>query len=137
MTTGPGKPAAPPPTWWARAKAWARRIKHDVVAVYHAARDQRTPWAVRLLALLVAAYALSPIDLIPDFVPVLGYLDDLLLVPLGLLLVIRLLPPEVLADARRRAAATLARPRSLAAGVAIGTLWVALAAGGLWWWLGR
>ena len=80
----------------------ARRIKQDVVAVYHAARDKRTPWAVRLLALLVAAYALSPIDLIPDFVPVLGYLDDLLLVPLGLLQVIRLLPPAVLADARRR-----------------------------------
>ena len=66
------------------------------------------------VALLVAAYALSPIDLIPDFIPVLGYLDDLLLVPLGLLLVIRMLPPEVLADARSRAAATLARPRSVA-----------------------
>ena len=137
MTTGPGKPPPPTPAWWPRVKAWARRIKHDVVAVHHAARDRRTPRAVRLLALLVAAYALSPIDLIPDFVPVLGYLDDLLLVPLGLWLVIRLLPPDVLADARRRAAATLARPLSLAAGVAIGMLWVALAAGGLWWWLGR
>lgn len=137
MTAGPGKPAPPTPAWLARAKAWARRIKHDVVAVYHAARDKRTPRAVRLLALLVAAYALSPIDLIPDFVPVLGYLDDLLLLPLGLWLVIRLLPPEVLAEARRRAAVTLERPRSLAAGVAIGVLWVALAAGGLWWLLGR
>ena len=134
MTPGQGQPA---PAWLARAKAWARRLQHDVVAVYHAARDKRTPRAVRLLALLVAAYACSPIDLIPDFVPVLGYLDDLLLVPLGLLLVIRLLPPEVLADARRRAAATLARPRSLAAGVAIGMLWVALAASGLWWLLER
>ncbi len=123
--------------WLARVKAWARRIQHDVVAVYHAARDPRTPWAARLLALLVAAYALSPIDLIPDFVPVLGYLDDLLLVPLGLLLVIRMLPPEVLAAARRQAAATLARPRSLAAGVAIAALWLAAAAAGLWWWLLR
>ncbi|MDH4391093.1 MAG: DUF1232 domain-containing protein [Aquabacterium sp.] len=137
MTVRPGNPVPPGAGWLARAKAWARRIKLDVVAVYHAARDPRTPWALRLLALLVAAYALSPIDLIPDFIPVLGYLDDLLLVPLGLLLVIRLLPPAVLADARRRAAAMLARPRSLAAGLAIGLLWVGLAAAGLWWLLGR
>ncbi len=132
--TGPAGAAPPGNGLLARAKAWARGIRRDVVAVYHAARDPRTPWAVRLLALLVAAYALSPIDLIPDFVPVLGYLDDLLLVPLGLLLVIRLLPPAVLADARRRAAATLARPRSLAAGVAIGALWLSAVALGLWWW---
>lgn len=131
--------AAPPPaaSWLARAKAWARGIKRDVVAVYHAARDPRTPWAARLLALLVAAYALSPIDLIPDFIPVLGYLDDLLLVPLGLLLVIRLLPAEVLADARRRAALTLARPRSWAGAVAILVLWLAAAAACLWWLLWR
>lgn len=133
MTGGP-VPQPPAAGLLARAKAWARRLKRDVVAVYHAARDPRTPWAVRLLALLVAAYALSPIDLIPDIVPVLGYLDDLLLLPLGLLLVIRLLPPEVLADARRRAAATLARPRSLAAGVVIGALWLAAAAAAWWWW---
>ena len=106
-----------------------------MVAVWHAARDRRTPWAVRLLALLVAAYALSPIDLIPDVVPVLGYLDDLLLVPLGLLLVIRLLPAEVLADARRQAALTLARPRSRAAAAVIVLLWLAAAALCLWWWL--
>lgn len=119
----------------ARAKAWARGIKRDVVAIWHAARDPRTPWLPRLLALLVAAYALSPIDLIPDFVPVLGYLDDLVLVPLGLLLVIRLLPADVLADARRQAALTLARPRSRAAAVAIVLMWLAAAGLGLWWWL--
>lgn len=118
-----------------RARAWARSLKRDVVAVWHAARDRRTPWAVRLLALLVAAYALSPIDLIPDVVPVLGYLDDLLLVPLGLLLVIRLLPADVLADARRQAALTLARPRSRAAAAVIVLLWLAAAALCLWWWL--
>jgi uncharacterized membrane protein YkvA (DUF1232 family) len=117
----------------ARAKAWAGGIRRDTVAVYHAARDPRTPWSARLLALLVAAYALSPIDLIPDVIPVLGYLDDLLLVPLGLLLVIRLLPPQVLADARRRAAATLARPRSLVAGAVTVLVWLALGAAGLWW----
>ncbi len=129
--------AAPPPAtgWLARTKAWARGIKRDVVAVYHAARDPRTPWAARLLALLVAAYALSPVDLIPDFIPVLGYLDDLLLVPLGLLLVIRMLPPEVLADARRQAALTLARPRSWLAAAAILGLWLAAALACLWWWL--
>ena len=119
----------------ARARAWARSIKRDVVAVYHAARDPRTPRAARLLALLVAAYALSPIDLIPDFIPVLGYRGDRLRVPRGLLLVIRMRPPEVLADARSRAAATLARPRSVAAAVAIVALWLAAAAAGLWWWL--
>ena len=74
------------------ARLWAQGIKRDVVAVYFAARDPATPWSVRLLALGVAAYALSPIDLIPDFIPVLGYLDDLLIVPLGLMLVIRWLP---------------------------------------------
>ena len=74
------------------AKQWARALKRDVLVVYLAARDPRTPWALRLLALAVAAYALSPIDLVPDFIPVLGYLDDLLIVPLGLALVLRLLP---------------------------------------------
>lgn len=127
-------PTAPSPGGLlARARAWARGLKRDVVAVWHAARDPRTPWPVRLLALLVAAYALSPIDLIPDAVPVLGYLDDLVLVPLGLLLVIRLLPAAVLADARQQAARTLARPRSRAAAAVIVGLWLAAAAAGLWW----
>ena len=108
-----------------------------MVAVYHAARDPRTPWAARLLALLVAAYALSPIDLIPDFIPVLGYLDELLLLPLGLLLVIRLLPADVLADARRLAERTLARPRSWLAAAAIVLLWLALAGVAAWWWWRR
>jgi uncharacterized membrane protein YkvA (DUF1232 family) len=120
-----------------RARTWARGLKRDVVAVWHAARDARTPWPVRLLALAVAAYALSPIDLIPDAIPVLGLLDDLLIVPLGLLLVIRLLPPAVLADARSRAAETLARPRSLVAAVVFVALWLASGAALLWWWLHR
>ena len=98
-------------------KSWAQQVKGDVVAVYFAARDPRTPLLARVLALLVAAYALSPIDLIPDFIPVLGYLDDLILVPLGLWAVIRLLPPDVLAASRARASAVLARPRSRVAAV--------------------
>jgi uncharacterized membrane protein YkvA (DUF1232 family) len=111
----------------ATAKHWARLIKRDVLVVYFAARDPAAPLLARGLALAVAAYALSPIDLIPDFIPVLGYLDDLLIVPLGLLLVIRLLPPAVLDAARVRAAAALARPRSwLAAGVVV-AIWIACA----------
>ncbi len=117
------------------AKDWARRIKRDVVAVYFAARDSRTPIPVRLLALAVAAYALSPIDLIPDFIPVLGYLDDLLIVPLGLMLVIRLLPCVVLESCRAKAAALVDRPRSKVAAVVFVGIWMlgTLMVG--YWWL--
>ncbi|KAA0593830.1 uncharacterized membrane protein YkvA (DUF1232 family) [Azospirillum lipoferum] len=97
------------------AKTWARAIKRDVLAVYLAARDPRTPWPVRLLAMAVAAYALSPIDLIPDFIPVLDYLDDLPIVPLGILLVVRLIPPELLAEHRAAAARRSTRLVSVAA----------------------
>ncbi len=107
---------------------WARRAQREVLTVYYAARDPATPWWLRALAVVVAGYALSPIDLIPDFIPVLGYLDDLLLVPLGLLLVIRLLPPPVVAAARERAAATLARPRSRGGALAIVSVWLLCAA---------
>lgn len=106
------------------ATVWARRIKRDVVAVYFAARDPDTPLAVRVLALAIAAYALSPIDLIPDFIPVLGYLDDLLIVPLGLWIVIRLLPAHVLASSRQKAAAALDRPRSKMAAIVIICIWL-------------
>ncbi|HEX6363353.1 MAG TPA: DUF1232 domain-containing protein [Albitalea sp.] len=115
-----------------RARDWARRIKRDVVAVWYAARDPDTPMLVRLLALAVAAYALSPIDLIPDFVPVLGYLDDLLIVPLGLLLVVRLLPRHVLEASRAKAAAALERPRSRAAAAVVVAIWVLCAVGAGW-----
>ena len=98
-------------------------MKRDVLAIYLAARNPLTPWYVRVLALAVAAYALSPIDLIPDFIPVLGVLDDLLLVPLGVLLVVRLLPQEILADARKQADVLSARPVSRAAAVVVVVLW--------------
>ena len=84
----------------------ARLLKRELQAIYRAARDPRTPWYARALIFLVVAYALSPIDLIPDFIPVLGYLDDLVIVPGGIWLAVRLIPPEVLQDAR----ATAARP---------------------------
>lgn len=107
-----------------KAKQWARAVKRDVHAVWLAARDPRTPWFAKVLALVVAAYAVSPIDLIPDFIPVIGYLDDLIIVPLGILLVVRLIPPEVMAEHRETAAQATERPVSrLAAGVFI-AIWI-------------
>jgi len=85
-------------------KARARALKSEVLAVYLAAKDPRTPWYAKALIFSVVAYTLSPIDLIPDFIPVLGYLDDLLIVPAGVWLAIRLIPPEVLAETRGAAA---------------------------------
>lgn len=106
-----------------KAKRWAGQIRRDAVVLYIAARDPRTPWLAKLVAASVAAYALSPIDLIPDFIPVIGYLDDLIIVPLGLLLVIRLVPPEIMAE--HRAAADLAadRPTSRTAVIVICMVW--------------
>jgi len=83
-------------------RSWARTVKRDVSALALAARDPRTPWYAKLTAMLVIAYVLSPIDLIPDFIPVIGWLDDLILVPLGLLLVIRLMPKELMAELRHK-----------------------------------
>lgn len=117
-----------------RLKSWARALKRDVVALWIAARDRRTPLAAKLLAGAVAAYALSPIDLIPDFIPVLGYLDDLLLVPAGIWLAARLIPPELLAEFRASATAR-ENPRSLAGAVAIVVLWLAVAGALGWLWL--
>ena len=111
-----------------RAKAWARGVKRDVHAVYLAARDPRTPWCARAAALLVAAYALSPIDLIPDFIPVVGYLDDLIIVPLGILLVARLIPDDVLAEHRSAVRERhAARPVSYAAAAFMVAVWIAAA----------
>jgi len=87
-----------------RLKERARALKREVYAIYLAARDPRTPWYVKALIFFVVAHTFSPIDLIPDFIPVLGYLDDLIITPGGIWLAVRLLPPEVLADARAAAA---------------------------------
>ncbi len=102
----------------------ARQLKQYTLVVYFAARDPRTPLPVRALAVLVAAYALSPIDLIPDFIPVVGYLDDLVIVPLGLALVVRLTPPEVIASAKSQAERASGRPVSYAAAAFIVGLWL-------------
>jgi uncharacterized membrane protein YkvA (DUF1232 family) len=107
-----------------RWKQWARVIKRDAHALYLAARDPRVPWYAKALAIAVAAYALSPIDLIPDFIPVLGYLDDLLIVPTGIALAVRLIPPDVMAEHRERATAAGNRPVSRIAVAAIVGVWI-------------
>lgn len=110
-------------------KAHVRELKKEAHALYLACRDERCPWFARLLGAGVIAYALSPIDLIPDFIPILGLLDDLILVPLGIMLVRRLIPAEVLDDARRRAADAEeeGRPVSWVAATVILAVWVLLA----------
>lgn len=118
-----------------RLRNWARAVKRQTLVVWFAARDPRTPWFPRLLALAVAAYALSPIDLIPDFIPVLGYLDDVILVPLGVWLVLRMVPAEVIADSQAKAAAVAERPVSRGMAMVIVAIWaIALAVLGLWAW---
>lgn len=108
-------------------RARARALQRETMALYYAARDPRTPFVAKLLVTLVVAYALSPIDLIPDFIPVLGLLDDLILIPLGIALALRLIPAEAMAEARARADAALARPKSYAAAVVIVLIWLAAA----------
>jgi uncharacterized membrane protein YkvA (DUF1232 family) len=118
-----------------RIKQWARAIRRDVHALYLAGRDRRTPWYVKAFALAIAAYALSPIDLIPDFVPVLGYLDELILLPLAIRLAVRMVPAEVMTEHRATARAAQERPVSRAAAAVIVALWLAAAAlliGWLW-----
>jgi uncharacterized membrane protein YkvA (DUF1232 family) len=104
---------------------WARAIKRDSYALYLAARDPRTPWYAKALALCVAGYAFSPIDLIPDFIPVLGYLDDLLIVPLGIVAVVALIPPELMAEYRAAASQAIEEPVSRTAVVVIVCVWLA------------
>jgi uncharacterized membrane protein YkvA (DUF1232 family) len=107
--------------------SWQERVynlKRDVVAIAFAVRDPRVPWYAKAVGACVVAYALSPIDLIPDFVPVLGLLDDLVLVPLGLLLVLHLIPADILAQHRVTAAAVAERPVSRAGAVAVIAVWI-------------
>jgi len=111
-----------------RLTAWAKALKTEITVLAIAARDPRVPWPAKALALATIAYALSPIDLIPDFVPVLGLLDDLVIVPAGIWLTLRLVPADVMADARARARETaLDRSRGKAAAAVIVTLWLASA----------
>ncbi|MES2785771.1 MAG: YkvA family protein [Pseudomonadota bacterium] len=119
-------------------RQWARRIKRDGVTLWFAVRHPATPWLAKALAVFVVGYALSPIDLIPDFIPVLGYLDDVLLLPALIWLAVRMLPPEVLAECRGKADAWMqdkgAKPVSRVGAVVVVLLWLAAGAA-IWRWL--
>jgi uncharacterized membrane protein YkvA (DUF1232 family) len=109
---------------WQQLRCWARTVKRDVHAVYLASHDPRVPWYAKVAAILVAAYALSPIDLIPDFVPVLGYVDDLLILPLGIMLVAALVPTRIMAEHRAAAERAGRLPVSRTAAATIVGLWI-------------
>jgi uncharacterized membrane protein YkvA (DUF1232 family) len=115
----------------ARLKRWAAELKANLVTLWFCRKHPDTPWTAKLMAALVVAYAFSPIDLIPDFIPVLGYLDDLILVPLGIYVTLRLIPPHVLTAARAQAqdwiAQREARPKNYLAAALIVALWLAVA----------
>jgi uncharacterized membrane protein YkvA (DUF1232 family) len=115
-----------------RIKQWARQVRCDALALWIAARDPRVPWYAKVVAAAVAAYAFSPIDLIPDVIPVLGYLDDLILVPAGIALTVRLIPADLMAEFRADAALQAQRPISRAAAAAIALLWIAVLAAAIW-----
>jgi uncharacterized membrane protein YkvA (DUF1232 family) len=122
-----------------RLKDWAQSIRRDVHALYLASRDPRVPWYAKAMAVVVAGYALSPIDLIPDFIPVLGYLDDLLLLPLGIALVVWMIPADLMAEHRATAALGRERPVNRWAAAVIVLIWVVAIAGSAWLvvrWLG-
>jgi uncharacterized membrane protein YkvA (DUF1232 family) len=123
----------------ARLRQHARQLKAETFALYLAARHPGTPWYAKLLVAGIVAYALSPIDLIPDFVPVLGYLDDLVLIPLGIALAIRMIPGPVMTECRAQAQRTMQaeRPVSRMAGVVIVAVWLTLAVLGVAWLVSR
>ena len=115
-----------------RLESWARKLKVEVYALYMAYKDPRVPWYARVFAAVVVGYAFSPIDLIPDPVPVLGYLDDLILIPLGIALAIKMIPPPVLAECREKARNAKDRPVSKVAAVVVVVVWFTLAALAVW-----
>lgn len=115
-----------------RLKTWARALRREAHVLHIAARHPRTPWYAKVLAVAIAAYALSPIDLIPDVIPVLGWLDEVLLLPIAIAGVLKLVPADVLAESRALAAATADRPSSLAGAAAIVALWGGAIAAAAW-----
>jgi len=114
-------------------------MKRDTLSLYLASRDPRVPWYAKVMAMTTAAYAFSPIDLIPDFIPVLGYVDELLILPLFIWLTIRLVPPDIMtelrAEADRRMSGT--RPRNMTGAVVIILIWVSVAAAVYYWFTTR
>lgn len=110
-------------------------MKRDTLALYLARRDPRVPWHAKAMAMVTAAYALSPIDLIPDFIPVLGYLDDLIILPLFIYVTIRLIPPDIMVELRAQADQRLSesRPRNMTGAVVIILIWLSIAALAVYW----
>ena len=115
-----------------RLESWARRLKVEVYALYLAYKDPRVSWYARVFAAVVVGYAFSPIDLIPDVVPVLGYLDDLILVPLGVALAIKMIPPQVLSECREKARDMTDRPVNRVAAAVVVVVWIVLVALAVW-----
>lgn len=118
-------------------RRWARRIKRDAMTLWFAKSHPRTPWYAKALGVFVVAYALSPIDLIPDFIPILGYVDDVILLPALIWMTVRMLPAEVLLECRQQAddwmAKTGQKPRSVAGGVVVVAIWIGVVMALLWW----
>lgn len=114
----------------------ARQLKRETFALYFAIRDPRVPWYAKALAAAIVGYAFSPIDLIPDFIPVLGYLDELVILPLGVMAVRAMIPAHVLAECRQRASSLPGRPRNWIAAAVIVAVWIALAAAAVYWLVG-
>lgn len=113
-----------------KLKAFAKKIKQNLFVLYLSYKDPRTPWYAKLLAMLIVAYAFSPIDLIPDFIPVLGYLDDLIIVPLGISLALKLIPPHVI-EVNKEAAEKLkqsGKPKNWFVGILFIIIWIIIAA---------
>lgn len=115
---------------FARLKSWAKRVRRDAITLWFASKHAQTPWYAKAMGLFVVAYALSPIDLIPDFIPVLGYIDDVLLLPALIWLTIKLLPADVLRSCRQQAEEWIlsrqTKPRSWAGAVMIALIWLAI-----------
>jgi uncharacterized membrane protein YkvA (DUF1232 family) len=116
-----------------RLRRWARAVKRDVVALWFAARDPRVPWYAKAMAACIAAYALSPIDLIPDFIPVLGYLDEVVILPLGIVLAVKLVPADLMTEFRQQAERRHGqRPMSRTGAIAIVAIWIVAAVLAAW-----
>jgi uncharacterized membrane protein YkvA (DUF1232 family) len=115
-----------------KLRDWGRSLKCDVVAIWLASRDPRVPWYTRVLAIAVAGYAFSPIDLIPNFIPVLGYVDDAIVLPLGVLLILRLIPREIMAEHRVSATRLADSPGSRTASVIVAVIWLSVTVVSAW-----
>ena len=116
---------------WRSLKKWVNKLRQDTLALWFVCRDERTPLFARVLGFLIVAYALSPIDLIPDFIPIIGYLDELILLPLGIWILLKLIPTGVMSENRVKAEVWLAsgkaRPRSVLGGVVVVLIWTMIA----------